>query len=376
MNKEKKLDQSNQQVDSPNKSEEHSEGSDDDEEEETKRAKLRRRKIASSSDESSENELISVSDSDESEVDDKEELSETSEAALLEFPSESVSLLPVLKVFTDWFRSNFALVQVTSNSAHNMWAVFAEILNVLQKCRLEDTRLYENTPLDEDWKFYGIPSLVQGNLDFETTCEVPPSLSSSLRIQRIISFGKWLSDLDKEPSFTYENGKFVYRFKATQPDQTESNDNKADLMRNMAQLWLKSEVQELERKLSPQAKRKKKTNSEMFNLPYVYVVPDVAAFTKSMRLMKQIVKSQKLIMVIPNIVISEMDLLKVQFFMSFFNLANILSLQKESSSVRDCIRWLETCFRAGNRFVRTQRPNEHEAIPLLTYPKRKDKANW
>ena len=51
-------------------------------------------------------------------------------------------------------------------------------------------------------------------------------------------------------------------------------------------------------------------------------------------------------------------------------------MQKESPLVRDSIRWLETCFRSGNRFLRGQRQNEHKAIPLMTYPKRKDKANW
>ena len=50
--------------------------------------------------------------------------------------------------------------------------------------------------------------------------------------------------------------------------------------------------------------------------------------------------------------------------------------QRESASVRECFRWLETCFRTGNRFIRAQRQNEHQVIPLLTYPKRKDKANW
>lgn len=44
--------------------------------------------------------------------------------------------------------------------------------------------------------------------------------------------------------------------------------------------------------------------------------------------------------------------------------------------MRDCIRWLETCFRTGNRFVRAQRQNEHKPIPLITYPKRKDKSSW
>jgi hypothetical protein len=63
--------------------------------------------------------------------------------------------------------------------------------------------------------------------------------------------------------------------------------------------------------------------------------------------------------------------------MIFFSLV----IQRESASVRvlrECIRWLETCFRTGNRFIRVQRQNSKRTPShpiILTYPKRKDKAN-
>ena len=94
---------------------------------------------------------------------------------------------------------------------------------------------------------------------------------------------------------------------------SEDHDTKEGLMRNMAHLWLKSEVQELERNLSPQSKqRKKRGNFDFANLPFVFVVPDVSALTDFTHVIKQIIKSQKLIVVIPNAVISEMDQLKVK----------------------------------------------------------------
>lgn len=48
-------------------------------------------------------------------------------------------------------------------------------------------------------------------------------------------------------------------------------------------------------------------------------------------------------------------------------------LKKEKSEVRDAIRWLELQFHHGNRFCRAQRPLESAPLPLIKYPKKKDK---
>lgn len=48
-------------------------------------------------------------------------------------------------------------------------------------------------------------------------------------------------------------------------------------------------------------------------------------------------------------------------------------LKRENSEARDAIRWLESQFQQGNRFFRAQRPQERTPIPLIKYPKKKDK---
>ena len=97
-------------------------------------------------------------------------------------------------------------------------------------------------------------------------------------------------------------------------DKSEEVGNKADvMMRNMAHLWLKSEVQELERSLN-QPKRKKKASFNLSHLSYVYLVPDVSALADYTHLIKLVIKSQKLIVVIPDIVISEIDQLKIVLY--------------------------------------------------------------
>ena len=300
---------------------------------------------------------------------------------LAEIPVELSSLLAIIKLLADWFQINSNIVHVSSQSVTEMWSALAVVLNGLKRYRpVQEAQLYRHHPLEEDWKFYGFEAMssVHSQLNFKDTVGYfSNDARNALRVERILQFGVWLSENAAESTMKCVDGFFV-----CQPSSSE-NEDKKDLMRNMAHLWLKSEVQELERKLVGHPKRKKKTDHYLTNLPYVYVVIDAAVLTDFTPLLKKIVKSQKLIVVIPDVVISEMDQLKVSFQKSLNNYhkefvfeRTKLILQKENQGIRDCIRWLETCFRNGNRFIRAQRQNEHQTIPLITYPKRKDKINW
>ncbi|KAI9564133.1 hypothetical protein GHT06_007871 [Daphnia sinensis] len=354
----------------PNAKEEMVDELSDEEEEESKRAKLRRRKVASgSSDQDFSEEELFLDSNSEQESEDDEVLSDSgfhsAEAkveSLLEIPHEATRILPIFKLLTDWFRVNVEIVQVSNQTIRKIWSTLADILNVFKRCQRENVSNYGTVPLEEDWKFYGVNSMssVHAQIDFESA-PAPSNvlILNSIRIERILQFGNWLASQNNEKGFQLVNGIYTCPVDAVS-DKSEGLGAKADLvMRNMAHLWLKSEVQELERRLSPKQKRKKKTNFDFSGLSYVYLVPDVSALSNFTYLIKQVIKSQKLIIVVPDIVISEIDQLK-----------------RESAPVRECIRWLESCFRTGNRFIRAQRQNEHQVIPLLTYPKRKDKAQW
>ncbi len=298
----------------------------DEDEEETKRAKLRRRKIGSGSSdqEFSEEELFLDTDSDQESEEDEEALSDSgfhsAEAKiepLIEIPSGATSLLPVFKLLTDWFQANDQVVQVSNQSIRKMWAALAEILNVFKRCQKENIDQYRCVPLEEDWKLHGVSvmSSLHSEIDFECApTSLNVSIMNSIRLERILLFGIWLAQKGKENGFQVENGIYRCLLEEATGDKAGGMGSKADLMmRNMAHLWLKSEVQELERRLSPQPKRKKKTSFDLSNLSYVYLVPDVSALSEYTHLIKQVIKSQKLIVVIPDIVISEIDQLKVSF---------------------------------------------------------------
>ena len=304
--------------------------SSDEDEEETKRAKLRRRRVesGSSDQEFSEEELFLDTESEqESEEEEEEALSDSgfhsTEAKIqpqIEISPEAASLLPVFKLLTDWFQANDQVVQISNQSIRKMWTALADILNVLKRCQREDIEQYRCAPLEEDWKLFGMSAMspMLAQIDFECIY-VPLSVPvlNSLRIERILLFGTWLSQKNKENGFKFENGMYSCSIVEATGDKSEEVGNKADvMMRNMAHLWLKSEVQELERSLN-QPKRKKKASFNLSNLSYVYLVPDVSALADYTHLIKLVIKSQKLIVVIPDIVISEIDQLKVSYPFSF-----------------------------------------------------------
>lgn len=327
----------------------------EDEVEETKRARMRRRKIAgsASSDQELSDEELSLSnssDDDEDDVDldtdseDDQVLSDSgfhsSEAKMEQviLSPSSEALLPLLKSMTDWFRSRPHIVRVSSPSVRQMWADLAKVLNVLKRCQRESLpELYRCSPLEEDWKTYGISDNTTDSFQmiFDGSAPVPPtaSLASAMRIEKILAFGTWLTE-QEGLGFSCDNGTFIcspVQDPSTHPDaqSEELLDKKNDLMGKMAHLWLRSEVQELESKLSPKTVRRKnkklmQTQTGLSRLPFVFVIPDVAALTKSTQLIKQIVKSQKLIVIIPDVVISEMDLLKVKYD-PYFPLIRILT---------------------------------------------------
>ncbi|CAG2062509.1 unnamed protein product [Timema podura] len=51
-------------------------------------------------------------------------------------------------------------------------------------------------------------------------------------------------------------------------------------------------------------------------------------------------------------------------------------LKREVSRAREAIRWLESQFQRGNRFLRAQRNHEQLPLPLIKYPKKKDREAW
>lgn len=95
----------------------------------------------------------------------------------------------------------------------------------------------------------------------------------------------------------------------------------------------------------------KNRNTQIDLTPYIVV--DTKALVEYTAIVRSLARSKKFVILIPCGVLSDLD-----------------DLKRGSESVRNTIKWLEQEFTRGNRFIRSQRPNESLPITLLKIPKK------
>ncbi|XP_076869079.1 nonsense-mediated mRNA decay factor SMG5 [Brachyhypopomus gauderio] len=271
-------------------------------------------------------------------------------------------LIQVVKVFLDWLRANTDIILMCAQSSQSLWNRLSVLLNLLPDGRKileaelglrkevrellatgEQPDLVQTLLLPEDQALRHLPalSLAHRRLDFTSA---RPSLSPLqecvVRLCCIRSFGHFLTGLQGNVlHFNPEAGIFTSISQSEQENlvqqakaqfrMAEEEARRNRLMRDMAQLRLQLEVSQLEGSL-----QQPKAQSSMSP----YLVPDATALCQHLSLVRQLAASGCFIIIIPRTVIDGLDCLK-----------------KENPGARDSIRFLESEFRKGNRYIRCQK---------------------
>lgn len=271
-------------------------------------------------------------------------------------------LIQVVKVFVDWLRTNTDIILMCAQSSQSLWnrlsvllnllpdggkmleaelGLTTEVMKLLSEC--EQPGLAQSLLLPEDLALRHLPALSAAHRRLDFSCRNPslgPLQECVVRVCCIRSFGHFLTNLQGNVlHFNPEAGIFtsisqseqdnlVQQAKA-QSRMAEEEARRNRLMRDMAQLRLQLEVSQLEGSL-----QQPKAQSSMSP----YLVPDAAALCQHLNLIRQLASSSCFIIIIPRTVIDGLDRLK-----------------KENAGARDGIRFLETEFRKGNRYIRCQR---------------------
>ncbi|XP_042346117.1 protein SMG5 [Plectropomus leopardus] len=290
--------------------------------------------------------------------------SEHSEKTLLERLEilTNQGLIQVVKVFVDWLRTNTDIILMCAQSSQSLWnrlsvllnllpdgskmleaelGLNAEVTELLNEC--EQPGLVQSLLLPEDLALRHLPALSVAHRRLDFTHR-NPSLSSLqecvVRVCCIRSFGHFLTNLQGNVlHFNPEAGIFTSISQSEQDNlvqqakaqfrMAEEEARRNRLMRDMAQLRLQLEVSQLEGSL-----QQPKAQSSMSP----YLVPDTAALCQHLNLIRQLAGSGCFIIIIPRTVIDGLDRLK-----------------KENAGARDGIRFLESEFRKGNRYIRCQK---------------------
>ncbi|XP_030042790.1 nonsense-mediated mRNA decay factor SMG5 [Microcaecilia unicolor] len=272
-------------------------------------------------------------------------------------------LLPAVKVFLDWLRTNTDIIIMCAQSSQSLWNRLSVLLNLLPtadklqeagiplcsevqelltRCELPD--LSTNLLLPEDVALRNLPPLRSAHKKYNFDQERPtlsPLEETVVRHCYIQSFGHFLTRLQGGGvlQFNAEVGIFISTTQSEQDDlllqaraqfrMAEEEARRNRLMRDMAQLRLQLEVSQLEGSL-----QQPKAQSAMSP----YLIPDTQALCQHLTVVRQLASSGRFIIIIPRTVIDGLDFLK-----------------KENAGARDGIRYLEAEFKKGNRYIRCQK---------------------
>uniref|UniRef100_A0A0B8RUC8 Nonsense-mediated mRNA decay factor n=1 Tax=Philothamnus irregularis TaxID=1899461 RepID=A0A0B8RUC8_9SAUR len=271
-------------------------------------------------------------------------------------------LLPTVKVFLDWLRTNTDLIIMCAQSSQSLWNRLSVLLNLLPSAGdLQDSGLLLSSEvkgmlsgcelpdlntcllLPEDVALRNLPPLKSAHkrFNFEQDRPVLTEVEESVvRICCIRSFGHFITRLQGSIlQYNSEVGIFISIAQSEQDgllQQAQAQFRMAAeearrnrLMRDMAQLRLQLEVSQLEGSLQ-------QPKAQCVMSPYL--VPDTQALCQHLTPIRQLAASGRFIVIIPRTVIDGLDFLK-----------------KENAGARDSIRYLEAEFKKGNRYIRCQK---------------------
>ncbi|XP_043199324.1 protein SMG5-like [Amphibalanus amphitrite] len=291
-------------------------------------------------------------------------------------------LLVPLRICCDWLRANEDVLRSCTESSAELWRHLVQLVNAVTTEVTTDTRvegargeflrqlaaapasLAQSTPLWEDRLLRGVHLLGTRHQHMDWNDPLRQTLSppeeALLRVQLLVDFCSWLT-LVPQLGVTQVAGRFVHTSSSSATgaaehtngalkDDQESGERRRQLMSNMAEQWLRSEVRSL------RSRTARRGGQASFS---PYVVVDTGALVHHLEQLKQMVKDRQFVVVVPNAVIHELDERKAG-----------------CSSSREASRWLEAQFRRGNRFLRPQRANEKASIEMVKYPRRKQREQW
>ncbi|XP_015784077.1 protein SMG5 [Tetranychus urticae] len=169
--------------------------------------------------------------------------------------------------------------------------------------------------------------------------------NSSAMSNGVKNYSRKMESISQDDEFM-TNGKSKWNFEGNEMNSSQGNDlsKQKQVMRNMAHLWLKSEVSFLEKAV----RGKDSTLSP-------YVVIHVSAYLYQLTAVRDLMFSKRFFVVVPKIVLQDLDHYK-----------------KISPAAREAIRLIENEAQKG-RFIKFLNDRDRSSLAPLKYPRRRDR---
>ena len=277
-----------------------------------------------------------------SEEDDEDEDVVVEEKVVIPSQAELVSLanrgeiLKTVVLCQTWLQSHHEILAQTGSGSEQMWENLATFFDVvclsareglLQSPEVTELLSQQEssekiTPLPEDWLLRGIFS--ERDESFDWSRQFSSQTEEQVgRLRRVADFRTWLCG-QADSKITWDSDNNLTRFRK---DIVETD--KKNVMKHMAELWLRQEVDNLEN-----AEKEGGT-----------VVVDCPALVSNLPMVKRTLSLKKVTVVVPSVAVRQLD-----------------SLKKVERGAREAIRWLERELSRGSDWLRAQKPEESLAL--------------
>lgn len=279
-------------------------------------------------------------------------------------------LFACLKLLCDWLDANEKVTAACAQNSKALWSRIARLasllpnedemmnidevssddmlqsqLTIATSCTTSAKKWRQKLRLPEDYILSQTTSSVRyadeksRKLD-SLVCDLTDVQQAVIRVCRIRSFCHALSSVDGlEMKYDDVTSKFEGPEEPLEDDAehldigTMEEMRKTRLMKDMAELRLRNEVNALESQLGTP-----RTQDASLCL---YLVPDALALCHDLAHIRKLLSLERYFIVIPKTVIDGLD-----------------GLKKDLQGARDAIRFLETEFKKGNRFIKAQMAEE------------------
>ena len=293
-------------------------------------------------DNSSDGFLIESSSEDDDDDDDEdedvvvEELSNAKQSDVV-VTSNQGELLSAFILCQTWLRQHPHLLAQTGQGSEQMWKNLANLFTLLclqPRENLEEDKVvskilntFENAknkyPLPEDWLIRGHSAEADQRVTWTHQAN-SKTKENVMRLVRVSEFRDWLCQ-HQDSKITWDQEKKMARFK-----KAVAETDKKNVMKHMAELWLRQEVKDLEKETVRDGG---------------VVVVDTHALVSNLTMVKRTLGMKKLTVVIPMVAVQQLD-----------------SLKKTERGAREAIRWLERELARGNKWLQAQKAEDKKLV--------------
>jgi len=258
--------------------------------------------------------------------------------------ADKTQMLPAIRLCLSWLKEKPEVLGQTGPGSEQLWHNLARMFTLLAMQEKENvivttqevskiiTEVGGSEVLWED-------SLLTGVLQTPSwERKLGRKEEKIVRLLKIQEVRDWVcGHVDSKISWCGQSSQAYVR-------KEETGMDKKNVMKHMAELWLREEVKELEKEAGKEGG---------------YVVVDGQALSSNLQMVKRTLGLKKFTVIVPAVAVQQLD-----------------GLKKSEKGARDAIRWLERELGRGNRWLRAQKEGESTKVENECYPRQRDRKDW